>query len=113
VRAVADAQPADQLFQIGQRRQHAGHAVLRGAPAARAVIAVNGAGDVAGLENFARAAVDLVADVEDHQVGGFDVGLQPRRIDQRRGRRRRHSKNHPRQKRTDQSPVHVHTLFTL
>ena len=74
---VVDAEAADQLFEIGLGRQHAGHAVDLGAPAGRVVVGVDGTRNVRPLEQIRRLALAGAAHVEHDDAGLAEIGLEP------------------------------------
>lgn len=75
---VADAQAAEQFFEVGHIRQHAGNAVPFLPPAVAAIIGKDRAGNMTGPVGSVRAYV------EENDAGLGDVGPHPGGVDQGR-----------------------------
>ncbi len=78
---IVDAEIADQLGDLLQRRQHAGDATHLGAPAGARIGCNNRALDIGFVAKFRLG--DLVADVEDDDVFVAGIRLDPFGVDER------------------------------
>ena len=80
---LVDAELADQLLELGRRRQHEWNAVAGDAPAGFVVVAVHGARDVAARIGVGAAAIDRRAYVDHDDLGAAEASLQPGRRHER------------------------------
>src|SRR5262249_29764473 len=83
---LVDAELADELLELGRRRQHERNAIAGDAPTGLVVVTVHGTRDVAARIGLGPASVDRRTDVEDDHLGAAKAGLEPGRRDD--GRRR-------------------------
>jgi hypothetical protein len=78
--AVIDAEIADQFGHLFDGRDLPRHALHLGAPAGGGIGGDNGIGDIGQLAQI--GALDIVADVDDDEVFGTRIGLEPFGIDE-------------------------------